>query len=443
MKSNIQHDAFKEIWMSFNANLGALREFSLRIAPLADELDQNKLAEIFKKSADLFESDPEEVRQEVLDIISYSDELDLEPDLRGNQSAHKYLEFAKSDEFKSLLQKWVRGNPAKLRILSEISQLTFGEPPENGILLRRSALIIIISLYETILSSLLRLYYDLSAEENQDEENNVSKKLRRLVYSGNLKERLEHIESLDVNLESMSGNKEKLVEIAERRNLFVHHNGVISQRYLEKTGKSNEKALIGRQYRVTNSYLLEAIDTLYFCGFILIQQCWRKWTKGHHRQADKHYVNALFNLLNQERYNLTIQLSQIPRHFGLQKHEAQMVAINHAIALRDLGRQEEAFRVVSGFEAAPASKSVEIAICILKQDYDRAFVLITQTKDKKKLTNLYSASPLFRPLQQDPRFAKFTGTTAKTSGVNLPLVADEAKSAAMVEFKKNSRGDVK
>ena len=410
-RSHIKHESFSNIWLAFSANLNALRQFGLKISSLADELDQEKLEEVVQKSARFQERDVDEVRQEILSMLSYSDELEFEPDLRDNPTMREVMAFAKSAELQIILKKWLPGKPGKTRLLAELVRMAFYEPAANGILLRRSALISLVSFYESLLFALLRVYYALpnheSSEDGQEKNANLSKQLHRLIYFGSLKNRLEHIESLGVDLAALGEQKKRLVEIAERRNIFVHNNGVVSQRYLENTNRADEKEILNRQFRVSKTYLLDAIDTLYVSGFILIQKSWRAWTSGHHKKADQQYVNVLFNLLSQERYDLAIQLSVFAGQFKMQWYESQMVAINHAIALRDTGQKDAMREVLRPIENSPASKSIEIALHILHERYDSAYILIMAVKKKGQLLNLHTAGPLFRPLKNDLRFAKF------------------------------------
>lgn len=410
--SHIKHESFSNIWLSFSANLNALRQFSLKISSLAEALDQEKLDEFVQKSARFQERDVDEIRQEILSMLSYSDELEFEPDLHENPTMREVMAFAKSGELKTILAKWLPGRPGKTRLLSELVRMAFHEPAANGILLRRSALISLVSFYETLLFALLRLHYALpyyeTSEDEQDGDKKLPKKLYQLIYFGSLKSRLEHIESLGVDMETLGEQKKKLVEIAERRNLFVHHNGVVSQRYLEIANRTGEKEILNRQFRVSKTYLLDAIDTLYVSGFILIQKSWRAWTSGHHKKADQQYVNVLFNLLSQERYDVAIRLSVFAAQFKMQWHESQMVAINHAIALRDTGQKDEMLDVLRPLDLSSASKAVEIALHILHERYDIAHIQIQQARKKRQLLNLYTARPLFRPLENDLRFQAFT-----------------------------------
>lgn len=82
---------------------------------------------------------------------------------------------------------------------------------------------------------------------------------------------------------------DRLKEIHERRNVFVHRNGVIDKKYLDCISTADARArdfALGKRLRIPRRYILEAIDVVRLAGFLLIQICWRKWATSERKQAD-------------------------------------------------------------------------------------------------------------------------------------------------------------
>ena len=412
MESQIQHSTFHQIWLRFNANLGALRTFSQNISFLADQQDQSRISAIAQQVAGLFGDDPEQVRSELLQFVSLSNELEFEPDLRKNPDVQEILGAMKSKEFQQNVQKWQRRNPAKARVLSDIIVSLWNEPIANGVLLRRSALVVLVSFYETLLVSLLKAYYGMlsqgitdSARPEGSDQVTLPKKTERIIAFGSISDRLALFDSLGINLQPLAQIKGIMIEIAERRNVFVHNDGIIDQRYLDHTSRTSDVALLGRQYLVPSTYLLAAIDATYFCGLTLLESCWREWTGGSHKQADRLFVDSLFTLLTQKRYDLVALLGEAIVHYKIRKKEGQLIIVNHAIALRELGKPDAARKLIEECRSSPASGIISFAVYVLQEDYDSACVLMTQMIRKGKIKDLVGARPLLIPVKNDPRFA--------------------------------------
>jgi hypothetical protein len=98
----------------------------------------------------------------------------------------------------------------------------------------------------------------------------------------------------------------KFIEITERRNLFVHCDGVASTQYLlnckEHGVKFSNRITAGDQLDVSRSYFLQSCDVIYEIGVKLGHVLWRKLNSKNLEEADRNYTEITYNLISNERY---------------------------------------------------------------------------------------------------------------------------------------------
>ena len=98
------------------------------------------------------------------------------------------------------------------------------------------------------------------------------------------------------------------VELTERRNLFVHADGVVSEQYLSacsRAGVELENGLeVGQVVSVSPDYFKRAHACLYEIGAKLFQVLWRKLFAGELEDADDDLNEHVFDLLVDGKYTL-------------------------------------------------------------------------------------------------------------------------------------------
>jgi len=217
---------FKQIWLRFNANVGSLWIFSHEVARLAGDWDKELVHKMAEEIADLFGDDLSEVENDIYEFIPSADMLEIEPDFRENASAREVIDAFQSGDFKRRAMNWLYENPSKGYQLLDVMNSVFDQPPANGIILRRSALVNLVGFLELLLQDLYSVYYFSIGASNVD--SSVKK-----AMSGGWKNRLEFFRSLGIDIGLFGKALDELIEIAQRRNLIVHKDGVIDRGYLD------------------------------------------------------------------------------------------------------------------------------------------------------------------------------------------------------------------
>lgn len=102
------------------------------------------------------------------------------------------------------------------------------------------------------------------------------------------------------------------IEVTERRNLFVHCNGIISRNYLDNCSKHKvqniSKLEIGHQLEVEPEYFGKAFQAIFEIGVKLGQVLWRKFLPESSEKADININNLCFDLIQSGYYELAYKL---------------------------------------------------------------------------------------------------------------------------------------
>src|SRR5690606_21698999 len=109
------------------------------------------------------------------------------------------------------------------------------------------------------------------------------------------------------------------IEVAERRNLFVHCNGVVSQQYIDNCKKHKVKGIESVKFAdeldVDPIYFNNAYKAYLEIGVKLNQVLWRKFLPHKLIEADKNLNNISFDLI----YNGYYDIAKILLKFGTEE----------------------------------------------------------------------------------------------------------------------------
>lgn len=386
------------IWTRFKSNLGALWVFADKISIIADDEDRKQISYLAQRMAKLFNENPSEVEKELIQLITIADETEVEPNLLEKPELQEVFNAFQTGDFVESAQKWLKRFPKKRNQLIDLIISFFDPSTANGIILRRSAFVLLVSFFETLIVDLLTLYFTAHSSSPSSE---------RIITRGTFPDRLKLLGTTGVAFGPFDDLKKEVTEIILKRNLFTHHDGIIDQAYLDKTQYKNPHFSVGRRLRISNDFLLNVIEMIYQYSYFIFQECWRSWVKGNYKQADLHYVNTLYSLLSQNHNQLVARLASREHSFKLARRERQTIVINHAIALREMGLVNEAIRLVEAKIPKPATLTVNLALHIIRKENESALVLFARMAKNGKIKGMSADWPLFKPVLTDQRFAPF------------------------------------
>lgn len=204
----------------------------------------------------------------------------------------------------------------------------------------------------------------------------------------------------------------KFVELTERRNLFVHCDGVVSSQYIsvcQKHGVSFDSApSVGDELDVSPEYFQSAVECMMEIGIKLGHVLWRKLQPGDLEEADGALHDATFDFLCEERYALTKTLLLFA--VGTLKKQASehircINLVNLAIAQNFSGERDKALELLKGVDWSASEDKFKLAVAVLEHRYLDAVRVMKHIGSKGAVTRVdYSSWPLFKEFRHTSQF---------------------------------------
>ena len=205
------------------------------------------------------------------------------------------------------------------------------------------------------------------------------------------------------------------IEVTERRNLFVHSNGIVSSQYLSVCEKHqvevDKQISTGYKLSVDDSYIIQAYSCLFEIGVKLSQVIWRKLLPNDLEDADSNLNDIIYKLLRSKEYDLAIKLSEFATGI-LKKYSSQefklVFEVNKAQSYKWADKEESCIKMMKGMDWSAASDKFKLAKAVLIDDYKEAYKLMIKIgDDEDELPKEgYQEWPLFTKIREEDEFMK-------------------------------------
>jgi len=202
------------------------------------------------------------------------------------------------------------------------------------------------------------------------------------------------------------------VEASQRRNLFTHCDGVISQQYLkicnEVGHKGHEDNNVGDQLEIDDKYFYTACLVLTEVGVMLSQTLWRTVLPDEIADADKQLQGLIYDFLEWEDWGVAIRLSKFARN--LPKHSDEMarriIIINNAIALSAIDKKDAAIRLIQKEDWSAMIPDFKLAVSVIEENNEEAIKLMNKIGKKGEIISelAYHEWPLFKEFRNEDSF---------------------------------------
>lgn len=297
-----------------------------------------------------------------------------------------------------------------------------------------SITISLVSQYDAYLNNLIKTIFHIKPEILNSSERNI--KYTELLSFKNLNEATETIIEKEVEsvlrenhlnqikwLENKIGMKLRegipnlvnFIELTERRNLFVHCNGIVSRQYLEVCKENKvpniDKLKPGDKLDAKTFYLTKSYYTLFEIGVKLGHVLWRKIQPEMLKDSDENLNEICYDLICAGRFSLAINLLTFATE-TLKKHSNQdtlcMLNINKALAYYLKGNKNKAQELIKEQDWTATADKFKLAIEVLFENYKTAgeIMLSIGPKSKSVTKNSYREWPLFIRFRETAIFKK-------------------------------------
>lgn len=301
-------------------------------------------------------------------------------------------------------------------------------------IIQRNYIVSLVSQFDSFLGSLIRTMYYLRPELlNESEKQLTFSNLLEFESIANAREFIieKEIESvlrdshtshfkwiegkIDAPLRKDLPIWPSFIELTERRNLYVHNNGIVSNHYIkmcqENGVKLPENIQIGDILKMDNEYFEKAFKCVFELGLKLSQVMWRKLLPNNLTDADNNLLNISFELILNGQYNLAQEIldfcDKYIKKFSTDDMKFRLI-LNRAQTYKWLGQDEKCKEIIKSKDWSACSDIFRLASQVLLDDYDNAIrTMKILGKDNKQIDkNCYTEWPIFKEFRKQESFKK-------------------------------------
>jgi hypothetical protein len=240
----------------------------------------------------------------------------------------------------------------------------------------------------------------------------------------------------------------EFVECTQRRNLFTHCDGYVSDQYISICGKHgfpfSGEIKEGTRLHLEPHYLIHACGLSIEVTLKLGQTLWRKVLPEEIEEADDHLQRAQFDFLEREEWGSACMAGEfalsLPEHStGVLK---TIMAINYAIALFRCNETKQAMAVLDAIDWTALCFDFRLAERVLRHDYKSAKKLMIKIGKSGEffIEQSYLSWPLFWDFRQSKEFAEGYKTVFGYDFADkLQMSATETQNMAKDEIQKEMK----
>lgn len=202
------------------------------------------------------------------------------------------------------------------------------------------------------------------------------------------------------------------IEITERRNLFVHTDGVVSSQYLivcrQHKCNIDEKISDGARLGVPQKYFESSYECIYEIGVKLGHVLWRKLFPDEYDAADSALIKTTFELIDSGKYRLACNLLDFVcsgfKRFSNESNQL-ILTVNRAQAYKWLGNEERCKQIMREIDWSAKGDEFKLADSVLASNWDNASKVMKRIgRDGSVSQQNYREWPLFKEWRKEDRF---------------------------------------
>lgn len=315
-----------------------------------------------------------------------------------------------------------------------------------------------ISIFDSFLAGLVRCVYNLKQElllesnktftYREIKEYESPKEVKKAIIDSTIDklfrdshtEQIEWFEkALGLQLKNFAkwGN---FIELTERRNLFVHADGVVSMQYIRECKNSGYKLQdveIGKKLSADNDYFEKSFGLLYEMAIMLTQILINKLYLGKISEntglRDKVFINNVYDLICEKHYEIAINVSNFVRKESFKRNnkDKTFIELNLAQAYKWSGNVRECDSILQALDTSAMKTDLQIPKKVLEEKFEEVFPMMrTLGKDSQILTiDAYREWPIFQKIREEKEFEE-----TFQSIFEEPLVISESAAVKKIDI---------
>lgn len=235
------------------------------------------------------------------------------------------------------------------------------------------------------------------------------------------------------------------IELTERRNLFVHTDGVVSTQYLSNCAKHkctlDDGTEEGTELMVSSAYFRQSHQCIFEIGTKLGHVLWRKLFPEQRQIADSNLIGLTYDLIDRHRYDLAICLLDFAFE-GIKKFSDEAsklyLLINRAQAYKWNEDENRCKQILGEVDWSAKSDNFKLAHAVLSDSFHEAQEIMGRIGKSGSITSdHYRDWPLFKVFRETNEFleaySKIFGEDFRFSAKSMAVEALEDESIEPID----------
>lgn len=295
----------------------------------------------------------------------------------------------------------------------------------------RNAVVAMVSMYDAFLGSLVNVVYEdkpqLIRQSQKEFKLNsilnysdfeelkqaaIEEEIENLLRKSHI-EQLSWIETkLDLEVKDFKAYPD-FIELMERRNLFVHADGIVSRHYIDICSKYNismdAENKLGYQLNASLDYVHKSYEVLFQTGVMLGFVIWHKIRESEGEELIEELSDVCYNLINEGHYDLAqvmiefaLDNKSFKKHIDQAQHHVFMV--NKALAYHLQGKKDDCAEIVCNMDLSASKPVYHLAAAVLKENYEEALKHMDEIGKDTEMRSYYKEWPLFKRFRETDIF---------------------------------------
>jgi len=217
-------------------------------------------------------------------------------------------------------------------------------------------------------------------------------------------------EKHNLTIKSFLSDFPSFAEAIARRNLFVHNDGKVNERYLhfcKSAGLETNNILKDQELEVTPEYIGHVLHVFSEFAVILCHQVWRKFIPEENELADADLSDRIVEFIDKRLYiGLKISNYSINLEKYFSEETKLIFIINNALCHKRLKENKEVKKILKSVDWTSANYVLKLCVAILEDNSNEAFILMKRMGAESDLVNAdaYRKWPIFEEIKKNKKF---------------------------------------
>ncbi|SME96981.1 hypothetical protein [Paenibacillus barengoltzii] len=209
--------------------------------------------------------------------------------------------------------------------------------------------------------------------------------------------------------EYLSSVQDSIIEIFQRRNIFVHNDGIVNNIYLSKiSNKYKNLYKVGDPIITDREYVENSINVIEFSGILIGLEVWQKMERESEDRQD-FILEVAFNYMVMQKWELALEMYLfLLREKSISSINGTIAQVNIWLCRKNINGLDSIRDEVDALDFSDKRSIFQLCLYALKDELDNFFNLLDVVIYNNEITlNELQTWPIFSTIREDKRYDNF------------------------------------